>query len=150
MATETGSRLEPRAWLSGAVAGLVAAAVTGLVIQVAFDPSIVSSAIPSIVGASGLAAGWVVLLVIGVVAGLAYAAAVTVEPLSAWAALPNTGAALGLAFGIVLWVLAVILVPLLVGGSVGSYALTLRGLLAYALLGIVVGLAYGVAPDTGR
>lgn len=144
MATET-----TRDWLWGAVGGLAAALVTGLVIQLGFDASIISRDIPASVGTSGLAAGWVVLLAIGGVVGLVYAGIARIDPLSEWAARPNTGAALGLGFGLVLWVGALIVVPIIVGGSIGAYALTLRGALAYALLGVVVGLVYGVSPDAG-
>lgn len=153
MATETGSATTEgtaaRAWLTGAVGGLAGALVTGLVIQFAFDPAIISAGVPSGVGASGLAAGWAVLLAIGVVVGLGYAALTRVALLAELAAVPNTGAALGLAFGIVLWAIAVIAVPLVVGGSIGAYAVTSRAVLAYALLGVVLGLVYGVSPYTG-
>lgn len=148
MASDTGSRAATRSWLTGAVAGLVSAVVTGVIILLAFNSAIVTSAIPSVVGLSGLVAGFAVLIVIGLVVGLVYAAVATIDPLSTWAAMPNSGAALGLGFGIVLWVLAIVLVPLFVGGSIGAYAVSLRGLLAYALLGLVLGLGYGVAPDT--
>lgn len=155
MATETGAPAAgagARDLLSGAVGGLAGAVVTGVVIQVAFDPSIISGGVPAAVGASGLAVGWVVLLLIGVVVGLVYAGLATLEPLSGRAAMPNTGAALGLVYGLVLWALAVVAVPFLVGGGggIGAYAVSSRAVLAYALLGLVVGLVYGVSPYTGR
>lgn len=152
MATETGAARETgagRDWLSGAVGGLAGAVVTGVVIQLGFDASIISSDIPSAVGMSGLATGWVVLLAIGAVVGLVYAGLARLDPLAGWAAMPNTGAALGLGVGLVLWAVALVVVPLLVGGSIGAYAVTTRAVLSYALLGVVLGLVYGVSPYTG-
>lgn len=151
MATETGAAegTGARAWLTGAVGGLAGAAVTGLVIQFAFDPAIISAGVPAAIGTSGLAAGWVVLLLIGVVVGLVYAGLARLDPLAGWAAMPNTGAALGLGVGLVLWAVALVVVPLLVGGSIGAYAVTTRAVLSYALLGVVLGLVYGVSPYTG-
>lgn len=135
-----------RDWLSGALAGVAAALITGVGIQLGIDATIISRDIPSSVGTSGLAAGWVVLLVIGAVVGLVYAGLVQLDALAGWAASPTAGAALGIAYGLALWVGALVVVPLLVGGSIGAYALTVRGALAYAVLGGIVGLGYAVSP----
>lgn len=139
-------------WLTGVGAGIVGGLVTGLVIQFAFDPAIISAGIPAVVGASGLLAGWIVLLAVGVVAGLVYAGIGTADRLAEYFVRPNTGAVAGLVFGLALWVAAAILVPLLLGApgpAIGEYAITLSGVLIYALFGLVIGIVYGVSPYTG-
>ena len=150
---ETGTdRSDARAWASGAAGGVVAAVLTGLIIQFAFDPAVLTESIPSAVGFSGLAAGWVVLLLLGAVLGLAYAAAAGSDPLAEYAGVPGTGVAVGLAFGILLWVLAVVVTPIwlgVVGVENGYDVANLRAILGYALFGVVVGLVYALSPNTG-
>lgn len=155
MATETDAsttdEFDLYPWLTGIVAGLVGAVVTGVVIQFGFDPTVLSEGIPAGFGVSGLAVGWVVFLVIGAVLGLVYTALALVDRVGAYAALPKTGTYLGLLYGLVIWVLAVIVVPLWVGagtGEIGGYAINLQGVLSFALLGIIIGLVYGLSPYT--
>lgn len=141
----------PYAWLTGLVGGLAGAVVTGIVIQFGFDPAVLSEGIPSGFGTSGMAAGWAIFLVIGAILGLVYTAATMIDRLGSYAAIPRTGAYLGLAYGLVIWVIAVIVVPVLVGAGpsgIGSYAVNLQGILAFVLLGIIIGLIYGVSPYT--
>lgn len=138
------------AWLSGAVGGLVSAAVTAIVL-LGFDRAILSAGIPAVLDASGLGAGFAVLLAIGLLAGLGYAALAGVTPLRPYAAVPDTGAPLGLAYGLLLWVVALFAVPLALGGpglDIGTYGLTLQGLVSFALFGTVIGLVYGMSPYT--
>lgn len=156
MSTETDARtsdgVEPYAWLTGVAGGLAAAVVTGLVIQFGFDPTVLSSGIPGGFGLSGLVSGWAIFLVLGAVFGAVYAGFARAAHLRERAALPGPGVALGLGYGLVLWVLAVVVVPLWLGGGladVGTYAVTLRGVVAFALLGTIIGLVYGVSPYTG-
>lgn len=155
MATESGSaeaaRTDPFQWLSGAAGGLIGAVISGVVIQFGFDPAILATGIPSAFGLSGLTMGWVIFLLIGIVLGLVYAAVATLGQLRAYAIRPQQGVYLGLAYGVVLWVLALIIVPLGTGagaGGIGQYAVNLQGVLSFALLGIIIGLAYGVSPYT--
>lgn len=155
MATETDAAatesFDPYTWLTGIVAGLLGAVLTGLVIQFGFDPTVLSEGIPSGFGTSGLTTGWVIFLAIGAVLGLVYTALAMIERVGEYAVLPRTGTYLGLLYGLVIWVLAVIVVPLWVGsgaGDIGAYAVNVRGLLSFALLGIVIGLVYGVSPYT--
>ncbi len=152
MATQTPSQSpgasDPYRWLSGLIAGLIGAIVTGVVIQIGFDTAVMSSGIPSGFGMSGMAAGWGIFLVIGAVIGLVYAAVTLVERIGRFANLPQPGAYLGLAYGVVLWVLAIIIVPLWIGSSIGDYAVNLVGILSFALLGIIIGIAYGASPYT--
>lgn len=136
--------------LTGVAGGLLATVVTGIVIQFGLDPAILSDGIAGGFGRSGLVAGWAILLATGLLIGLAYAAVATTDRLHTYAAVPGTGAALGFVSGLLLWVLAVVFVPLWVGGvsDIGTYAVTARGVLSFALLGTVLGLVYGISPYT--
>lgn len=149
--TEAADGSDAYTWLTGIVAGLVGAVITGVVIQFGFNPTILSEGIPSGFGVSGMAAGWGIFLVIGAVLGMIYTVAARRDRIRAYAVLPRTGTYLGLLYGLVLWVLAVIVVPLWVGagaGNIGGYAVNLRGVLSFALLGILIGLLYGASPYT--
>lgn len=155
MASEVDARaangFTPYTWLTGIIAGVVSAVVTGIVIQLGFDPTVLSEGIPSGFGASGMAAGWAIFLVTGVILGLVYTAVTRIDQLGSYAVLPRTGAYLGLVYGLVIWVIAVIVVPVLVGAGpsgIGSYAVNLQGVLSFVLLGIIIGLIYGASPYT--
>lgn len=153
MATQPDSRSADEfgryTWLTGIIAGLVSAVVTGVVIQFGFNPTVLSEGIPSGFGVTGLVAGWVIFLVLGAALGVVYSALTQNERMGDYAVRPRPAAYLGLFYGLVLWIVAVIVVPLWVGGGmaeIGSYAVNLRGLLSFALLGIIIGLVYGVVP----
>ncbi len=151
MATATQGGSGARTWATGGIAGVIAAVVAGAVIYFGFDPDILTEGIPSGVGAEGALAGWGTFLVIGLILGLVYTAVVRLQPLADWAVLPNTGIYLGVVYGLVIWVLAMIAVPLWGGdgtGGIGEYALNLQGVLSFALLGIVIGLVYAMSPYT--
>lgn len=152
MATQTPSQeagaTDPYRWLTGGIAGLVSAVITGVIMHVAFSPTIISQGIPSAFGMSGMATGWVIFLVIGAVTGLIYTALTLINQLGSYAVRPQTGAYLGLAYGVVLWVLAIIIVPLMIGSSIGQYAVNLEAILSFALLGIIIGIVYSASPYT--
>lgn len=136
-------------WVSGAVAGIAAAFVVGIVIYFGFDPDIIEESIPDPIGQSGAVVGWLILLVIGVVVGLVYGALNAIEQFDVWASTSRTGGLLGLAYGLALWVLAVLIVPFLMGDgadAIGEYAVTAEGLLGYVLFGVLVGFFYLLVP----
>lgn len=151
MATTTQGGSGVREWATGGIAGVIASIVAGVVMYFGFDPDVLAEGIPSGIGAEGVVAGWLTFLAIGLLLGLVYTAVVRLDPLADAAVLPRTGIYLGLVYGLVLWVLAMIVVPLWSGdgtGGIGEYALTLQGVLSFALLGIVIGLVYGMSPYT--
>lgn len=146
--TEPDARFGPD-WTSAAVAGLLSAMIVGIVVWLGFDSSIITEDIPSPFGLNGAGAGWVILLAIGIIAGLLYGALNSIEALDRWASTSRTGAILGLAYGIVLWVVAIVLVPLSVGDGpdgIGEYALSVDGFLGYALFGVLIGFLYLLVP----
>lgn len=138
-------------WLTGLIAGLVAAGITGILIQFVINPEVLSEGIPSGFGTSGLLAGWVVFLVLGGLLGLVYDGIARIDQLSGSAGRPGTGAYIGAGYGLVLWVIAIIVVPVWVGsglGDIGTYAVNLRGVLSFVLYGLIIGLVYGSSPAT--
>lgn len=142
------SPLENR-WVRGALAGLAAGIVTGGVLQLN-DPAVLRSAIPAVYGVDGLLAGWVAHLAHGTIAGLVYATVADDENVRERAQTPDGGAALGLGYGLALWVVvAAVLVPLVLD-AMGSAAapgfpyVDLQALLAFLLLGTVIGAVYGM------
>lgn len=148
-ATTTDERPFESRWVRGAIGGLAAGLVTGAVLQLN-DPDVLRTAIPAVYGVGGLLAGWVAHLVHGTLAGLAYATLADDENVRERARTPDGGAALGLGYGLALWVVvAVVLVPLVLD-AMGSAAapgfpfVEVRALLAFLLLGTVIGAVYGM------
>jgi len=136
-------------FLTGIIAGIIAAVVTGIVIHFGFNPDIIGVHIPETIGQSGDAVGWVLLIGIGAILGLVYAALAQAEALAAYLDTPRTAGIAGLGYGIVLWVLAIIVVPFIEGDGVdgiGEYAVTVDGFLGYALLGVLIGVGYLLLP----
>lgn len=136
-------------WVSGAISGLLASAIVGVIIYLGFDAAIIEESIPDPFGQSGAAIGWVILLVIGIIVGLVYAALNSIEQFDVWASTARTGASLGVVYGMVLWVIAITLVPFAMGDgadAIGDYAVSVEGILAFALLGAFVGFLYLLVP----
>lgn len=136
-------------WVSAVASGLIASLVVGIVIYVGFDAAIIEESIPDPFGQSGLVAGFAILLVIGVFVGLVYGALNAIPQLDEWASTSRTGGILGLVYGLVLWGLAVVSVPFVMGdgaSGIGDYAVSLEGLLGYALFGVLVGVLYLLVP----
>ena len=147
--TSQGTPASDPDWLSAALAGIISVIVVGAIVWIGFNPDIITVSIPSPFGISGALAGWTLLVVIGLVVGLAYATLNTISVISAWASTARTGTITGLIFGILLWVLAILVVPFLVGDgieSIGDYAVSVEGFLGYALLGVLIGFLYLLIP----
>ena len=122
MASETRSgvdtRNESRPWTSGAIAGLVAGVVMGLLLTVVMRP-VIAVAIPSLYGLQGLASGWVAHLFHGVVFGTGFAAITTRAPLEGSADSLVGAVGTGVAYGVVVWVVAAAVVMPVWLGAVG-------------------------------
>lgn len=93
------------AWQSGVLAGLVGGAVMG-VIMTLLSPSTIEVAIPALVGLSGGLAGWVVHMSISAVFGVAFAALMVRTSLRRYADSVTGSTAAGLAYAVVLWLVA--------------------------------------------
>lgn len=139
-------------WIAGVAGGVIGGIVVGLLIQLALDPAIITEGLPSVLGTTGPAAGWLVLLGFGALAGLVYAAIATMggAGVGIRAARPNTGAVVGLLYGLVLWLLFALGMAAAGGPTApGTYPLTLLTAVTFGLFGVVLGIGYGAAPATG-
>lgn len=137
------------AWGIGVLAGVIGAIVSGLFIWFGVNDAIIAVHIPGALGTSGSGVGWVIFLVIGAIIGLIYAALSGIEQIGGYATSARTGGLTGLVYGILWWIIAIVAVPLLLRdglGGIGTYAVTLNGVLGWALLGVVIGIIYQLAP----
>lgn len=132
---------------TGIVGGVIGAIVTGLVIHFGYGAEIMRESVPDALGQEGLIEGWALFLLIGVVAGAIYAGIAGSAQLREAAARPNTGVVVGIGFGLVIWLVSIVVV----GGtdvSIGSYPITIEAILLYVLYGGIIGVVYGVSPYT--
>jgi uncharacterized membrane protein YagU involved in acid resistance len=116
MVSETTTAVESQtnhvAWTGGALAGLAGGVVMGAMLTMQMTP-VIEVAIPSMYGLQGLAAGWVVHLFHSVVLGVGFAA--VADALDFGDSLGRS-AALGVGFGVALWVvLAALVMPVWLG-----------------------------------
>lgn len=94
--------------LSGVTAGLIGSIVCGSILYVLGEIAILGQ----LIGSQGTLKGWLFLLVSGVLGAVGYSLGVKlVASLRFFAGDPRMGAALGLAFGILSWLLAIVVVP---------------------------------------
>lgn len=138
---------ETNPWIAGGIGGLVGAVVFGGMIQATMPP-IITHAIPALWGLSGLAAGWAVHLVDGVVFGLAFAVVVENTLLRRYAGELRSGWLVGAAWGVVLWALAAgVVMPIWLSavGFPAAPALPNRNpatLPGHVVYGLLLGLVY--------
>lgn len=131
-------------WSSAAVAGLLSALIVGIGLWV-FDTPVVEEHIPDALGASGAPVGLAILGGIGVVLGLVYALVSTPKSIGRYVERSRTGGLAGLVYGLIIWLVAIVVVPLLVGegtGAIGEIAVSARAAVAFALLGVLLGVGY--------
>ena len=108
--TDTGHGLE--AWQAGVLAGLAGGLVMGIMLTMQMTP-VIENAIPALWGLSGGVAGWVVHMSNSAVLGVVFAALASAGALREYADSVGTSTALGIAYGVVLWVvLAAIVMPI--------------------------------------
>ncbi|NEU55260.1 DUF6789 family protein [Halorussus sp. MSC15.2] len=148
MASETstavGTPVEQFAWKGGALAGFLGGIVMGAMLTMQMRP-VIEVAIPSMYGLAGLPAGWLVHLFHSVALGIVFAAVVGALPTT----VNSTGksAALGVGYGVVLWVvLAAVVMPVWLGAVGFPKAPPLPNFNPTSLVGhVVYGLVLGAA-----
>jgi len=102
----TSASTETNTWVAGGVSGLIAGVVMGFMLQMMMTP-VITTAIPALYGANGIVAGWIAHLFHSVVFGLIFAAAVASVPsLSNYADRVTASAGLGIAYGVLVWIVA--------------------------------------------
>lgn len=135
-----------REWVvPSALAGLVGGVLMGIV----FQANGTFPAIAALVGSSSVAVGWLVHLVISVVFGLAFGTAIAApnSPLRDRAATTGAVVGLGVATGVLAWVVAAGLIMPLWLDAVGAAApplpnWQLSGLLTHLVYGVGLGASY--------
>lgn len=141
-------------WQAGIAGGLLGAVLFGLLAMVQ-EAGMLESMIPDLIdqGPDALAIGWVLHLVIGAVFGVVFVLAVETTPLDATFDDNLKNALAGLAYGVVLAVVAAMIVmPLWLGAVAGHDTDILQynstSFVGHLLYGVVVGLTYSVLADT--
>lgn len=135
--------------LAGGLGGLLAGIVFGLMMQMTM-PDVITVAIPALIGLSGALAGWVVHLLVSVVFGALFGVAVVIVDLENHTETWLGAAALGITYGIAIWVVAASLVmPVwldLVGfpGAPPVPNFDVMSLVGHAVYGLVLGLGYSL------
>lgn len=116
--TETAVRRETGTvdWTSAVLAGVGAGIAMGLLIQFVMG---IMPIIGALYGVESLAAGWIAHLLHSVAFALVFAAVVSRPPLSEYAESTASIAGLGLAYGVVLWLVAAAIVMPIWMGLVG-------------------------------
>ncbi|MFD1685163.1 DUF6789 family protein [Halobellus litoreus] len=148
MATETSTtttaQTTDNAWQYGVVAGVIAGVVMGALMVMQMRP-VLEVAIPSMYFLSGGAAGFTIHVAHGAVLGVVFAAiASTQTDLTTVKSL-----ALGVGYGVVLWVVLAVLVMPVWLSAVGSPAnpplpnVNVTSLVGHVVYGAVLGAVYG-------
>lgn len=148
MASETTTAVETPteqfAWKGGALAGLLAGTAMGAMLTMQMGP-VIRVAIPSMYGLEGLAAGWVVHLFHSVVLGAVFAG---VAGSLGFDESAGRSVGLGLAYGVVVWVLLAALVMPVWLGAVGFPKVpplpnfNPKSLVGHLVYGLVLGIVF--------
>jgi hypothetical protein len=155
MASETGTAAETRTgtfsdWQAGVVAGIAGGVVMGVLVSL-MNPPTLEVAIASLYGLAGSGiAGWTAHLSHSAIFGVVFAALVAQPSLRSYGERIGTGAAFGVGYGVVLWVVAAALVMPIWLSAVGSPAsppfpnFATPSLLWHVVYGGVLGAVYPV------
>jgi hypothetical protein len=134
-------------WQAGTVAGVAGGIAMGVMLTMQMTP-VIEHAIPAMYGLDGGLEGWVIHVSHAAVLGVAFAAVLDAADGTDWG-LGRT-AAVGVGFGVVLWVvLAVLVMPIWLGavGFPNAPALpnvSVQSLVGHVVYGAVLGVAYAV------
>ncbi|WP_440008062.1 histidine kinase [Halomicrococcus sp. SG-WS-1] len=144
--TETAVRRETGTvdWTSAVLAGVGAGIAMGLLIQFVMG---IMPVIGALYGVESLAAGWIAHLLHSVAFALVFAAVVSRPPLSKYAESTASVTGLGLAYGVVLWlVAAAIVMPIWMGlvglPSPGVPNVNPQSLVGHLVYGVLLGGLY--------
>lgn len=137
----------PPGWMGAVGAGLAAGVAMGAVMAVAM-PEALSTAIPALYGTEGALAGVTAHLAHAAIFGVLFAAIVRYGNLGRYAESARSSTGLGIAYGIVLWVVAASIVMPAWLGAMGLEATVptfdTTSLVGHALYGAVLGALYPV------
>jgi hypothetical protein len=135
-------------WLAGIAGGLAGGVVFGLMMQIAMPMPVIEEMIPALYTLGpGLGIGWAIHLFHSAVFGLLYAAIVRSGRLAEYASRLGTGAGLGIAYGLIVWVVAAsFLMPAWIGAvtpmSPPVPDVNPMSALGHAVYGLLLGAVY--------
>lgn len=147
--SETGHDIEVESgtenWIVGGIAGLIAGAVFGGIMS----QTPMMESVAALITLQAVAAGWLFHFVISFIFGAIFAAIATIGSFPEYANRTSSGAGLGIAYGIIVWVVgAAIVMPLWMGAVTGASPpvpnlnwLSFAGHIAY---GAVLGAFYPI------
>ncbi|ODR82116.1 hypothetical protein BG842_24480 [Haladaptatus sp. W1] len=134
-----------RTWSSSILGGLVGGIVFGLLLQ----SMGVLPTVAALYGLDGTTMGWVAHLFNSVVFGLVFGAVMTMTRLRAYADRPGPTAGIGVAYGIVLWVVAASFVMPFWLGAVGMTlavpTFDVVSLVGHVVYGVLLGAVFAIA-----
>ncbi|MFC4359706.1 histidine kinase [Halobium salinum] len=148
-ATQTVQRTEPGNWKGGVLAGVAGGLVMGVMLTTMMTP-VIEMAIPAMYGLQGGLAGWVAHMSHAAVLGVVFAAIVGATGYGDNLA---RSAGLGVAYGVVLWVvLAALVMPVWLSAvgfadppNLPNFNAT--SLVGHVVYGLVLGAAYPYVRD---
>ncbi|GAA0245066.1 histidine kinase [Haladaptatus pallidirubidus] len=156
MATETTtesatdvSTYRENAWQSGVLSGLIAGAVMGVMLTMQMRP-VIEHAIPSLWGLDGGAAGWTIHMINSAIFGVLFAAMVSLTGLRSSADSVGKSAAIGVGYGVLVWVVAAVIVMPIWLQAVGFPMapslpnVSMQSLIGHVVFGAVLGALYPV------
>lgn len=133
---------------AGIVAGVVGSALMG-VLMLAQMTDVLATAIPAMygLGPDALGLGFGIHLFHGAVFGLIFAAALSVGPLREWADSRLGVVGLAVAYGVLVWVVAAVVVmpiwlSVMTGAGPGVPNVNMQSLVGHVVYGLGLGLAY--------
>ncbi|WP_458206684.1 histidine kinase [Haladaptatus sp. NG-SE-30] len=136
------------AWQAGVLSGLVAGAVMGVMLTMQMTP-VIEHAIPALWGLDGGFAGWTIHMVNSAIFGVVFAAIVTLSvPRAAKSVGKST--AIGVSYGVLLWIVAAVVVMPIWLQTVGFPAapsvpnISMQSLVGHVVFGLVLGAIYPV------
>jgi uncharacterized membrane protein YagU involved in acid resistance len=139
-------------WVGGVLAGLAGGLLMGIMLSIQMTP-VIEVAIPSLYGLSGGLAGWVIHMSNSAILGVVFAALVSIPAVGRFATNTWKTTALGLVYGVVLWiVLAAIVMPIWLS-AVGSPAqpplpnFDPQSLVGHIVYGVVLGAVFPYVRD---
>lgn len=147
--TDAGTGTALARWQGGVVGGLVGGVVFGAMMTMQMR-MIMEVAIPGMYGLpEGLAIGWIVHLFHSAVFGLVFAAIVGYTPLEEYLDSNLTLGLAGLAYGILVWIVAAsFLMPAWVGATLPMDPpvpdFNSASAMGHAVFGVLLGIVYGV------
>ncbi|WP_458189527.1 histidine kinase [Haladaptatus sp. NG-WS-4] len=137
------------AWQAGVLSGLIAGAVMGVMLTMQMRP-VIEHAIPALWGLDGGAAGWTIHMVNSAIFGVLFATVMSVSALRDSSDSVGRSTALGVGYGVAIWIVAAVIVMPIWLQTVGFPQapgvpnVSMQSLVGHVIFGLVLGALYPV------